>query len=95
VIYHITSEHLWRAQSNDACFVPPDFAREGFVHCCTADQVEGVLKRYFAGAPSLLMLHINESRLDYPVRYEGTPEAFPHIYGKINMTAVEKITGVP
>jgi uncharacterized protein (DUF952 family) len=94
MIYHITPTEIWNDQSSQTHFAPLDFTKEGFVHCCTDGQVKGVLERYFKGVTNLLMLHINESKLDYPVRYEGVrgAEEFPHIYGSINKTAVERVT---
>jgi uncharacterized protein (DUF952 family) len=92
MIYHITTEEAWISQENQSDFAPAEFVKEGFVHCCDAGQVDGVLKRYFAGRPNLVMLHINESKLDQPLRYEGSTELFPHIYGKINKAAVEKVS---
>jgi uncharacterized protein (DUF952 family) len=96
MIYHITPEDLWKDQSNREYFVPLDFVDEGFIHCCTVDQIDGVLERYFSGVKHLLKLHIDETKLNYPVRYEKgvTGEEFPHIYGRINKTAVEKVTVV-
>ena len=96
MIYHITPKHIWQEQTGDPGFEPPAFTKEGFIHCCTPDQVEGVLNRYFKGVTNLLMLHIYESKLDNPLRYEGVPggEQFPHIYGKINKSAVEQVTAI-
>jgi uncharacterized protein (DUF952 family) len=96
MIFHITTTDLWKDQANHEYFVPRDFIKEGFIHCCTSEQVKGVIERYFVGVSNLLKLHIDESKLNYPVRYEKGPtgEEFPHIYGRINKSAVREISAV-
>ena len=60
MIFHITSKQEWDEQHSSESFTPKDFYREGFVHCCTREQIEGVLTRYFKGQSDLLLLHIDE-----------------------------------
>jgi uncharacterized protein (DUF952 family) len=40
------------------------------LHLCTAEQLAGVLERYFAGRTDLVVLSIDEARLDAPLRWE-------------------------
>jgi uncharacterized protein (DUF952 family) len=50
---------------------PPDRGpTEPFLHLCTAEQLAGVLERYFAGRTDLVVLSIDETRLDAPLRWE-------------------------
>ena len=74
-------------------FAPEIFEFENFIHCCKAHQIGGVLSRYFAGETDLLILHIDETKLKPPLRYEtGTGnELFPHLYGEINKDAIVEI----
>lgn len=64
----------------------------GFTHCSHASQVEGVADRFYAEvAEPLVLLEIDPSRLTSPVVEEvpdGAAEAFPHLYGPIDVAAV-------
>lgn len=67
-------------------------AQEGFIHCSYEHQVEAVANRFYADLDRLLVLSVDTARIDAPVVVEppfpGAPEAFPHIYGAIPLTAV-------
>ena len=69
--------------------------QEGFLHGSFAHQWRDVLARYYAGVTEpLVLLTINADRLSAPVVVEvpaGAPEgteAFPHVYGPLNLDAV-------
>ncbi|HTH56581.1 MAG TPA: DUF952 domain-containing protein [Cyclobacteriaceae bacterium] len=93
MIYHIATRQDWveREQEND--FVPSDYHREGFVHCCTASQLAGVKERYFKGKTGLVILYLEEEKLKAELKYEVSTdnEKFPHLYGAINREAIFKI----
>jgi glutathione S-transferase len=67
-------------------------AQEGFIHASRADQWEGVRQRFYSGVTEpLVLLVINPDLLTAPLVVEeapGTGEAFPHIYGPLNLGAV-------
>lgn len=97
MIYHVVPETDWNGQASASVFAPPTFEKEGFIHCCTKAQLPGVLERYYKGQTGLLLLHLDESKLDYPLIYEmaNHDEFFPHLYGRINKDAlisIEKIS---
>ena len=98
MIYHVTDAARWaRSQAegvHTASTRDVELADEGFIHCSTAEQWPGVVERYYAGVPDLLLLHIDESLLSSPVVVEqlgGATEPFPHIYGPIDLTAVVQV----
>jgi uncharacterized protein (DUF952 family) len=96
MIYHVVPAHEWNEQRNAHYFAPAAFAHEGFIHCCTQEQLSGVLERYYKGQTDLLLLKIDDQALEFPATYEKATndELFPHVYGTINknaITAVEKI----
>jgi uncharacterized protein (DUF952 family) len=72
---------------------------EGFTHCARAGQVEGVLARFYAGVTDdLVVLEVDPARLTSPVVDEvpaGRREAFPHVYGEIDVGAVVALHPVP
>ncbi|MEQ1584569.1 MAG: DUF952 domain-containing protein [Cyclobacteriaceae bacterium] len=93
MIYHVVTEVDWNGQSSASIYAPPTFEKEGFIHCCTNDQVAGVLERYYKGQSGLLLLHLDERKLEHPIMYEkaANDELFPHLYGRINKDAVISI----
>jgi uncharacterized protein (DUF952 family) len=91
-IYHITSEREATDAQVSGEYTPLDFAREGFIHCSYAHQVDGVLKRRFQGRSGLVLLEIDPGQLTCKVideNLEGGTELFPHIYGRLPMSAVK------
>ncbi len=93
-IYHITLPELWEEQKKSRFFAAPSLDSENFIHCCTAEQLVGVLERYFVGTPKITLLEIDTSLLSPKCVFEAAPPThlkFPHIYGAINKTAIIKI----
>jgi glutathione S-transferase len=95
MIFHITDTATWAASQERGSHTGStrgiDLAEEGYIHCSTAAQWPGVVERSYADASNLLLLHIEEAQLTSPLVYEqlpGMPEAFPHVYGPINLDAV-------
>lgn len=93
MIYHVTTVNEWEAALKQGSYEAPSLHTEGFIHTSKADQVKGVLERYYKGRTDLLLLHIEESKLGSVLKFELAPsvnEEFPHIYGPINMDAIVK-----
>lgn len=90
MIYHVITETAWNEQQVAESLHVPSLQSEGFIHCCTNQQVEGVLHRYFQGQTGLLILEIDEQKLEAEVRFEKSTndELFPHVYGAINKNAI-------
>src|SRR4051812_7617254 len=97
-IYHMTStaEANRAAQSGD--YAPQAFEADGFIHCSYADQVCAVANRRFKGRTDLVLLEIDRDRLVSKIvdeNLEGGTELFPHIYGRLPMSAVVRIHEFP
>ncbi|MEO6541332.1 MAG: DUF952 domain-containing protein [Ferruginibacter sp.] len=91
MIYHIVNEENWQKAVQQGFYEASSLAAEGFIHTSKAEQVPGVLERYYKGQKDLLLLHIDETKLTAPLQYELAPsvnEMFPHIYGPLNIDAV-------
>ena len=98
MIFHVTTKADWLRYEEETYYASPAFGSERFIHACLSHQLDGVLKRYFQGQHDLLLLHIDEKKLNTAVFMEGaTPgaEQFPHIYGVIDKQAIEKIEQIP
>ena len=99
MIFHVVPLDDW-LRSPDRPYAPPALAADGFVHCspdeATALAVADAFYREAVGP--LMVLLIDEHALDAPVRWEppeptpppGTASGvlFPHVYGRVNRTAV-------
>jgi uncharacterized protein (DUF952 family) len=97
IIYHVTSSSEWEAAKAKGYYEAPSLATEGFIHCSQDHQVEGVLQRYFSGRTDLVKLVIDTEKLNVPLRYELAPsvgESFPHLYGPLNLEAVEGVEAI-
>jgi uncharacterized protein (DUF952 family) len=93
-IYHITTRANWEKAKSAGEYIDPSLAIEGFIHCSLADQVNGVLQRYFAGQSDLVKLEIETSLLTSELKYEwaaSVSDNFPHVYGPINLDAVQQV----
>ena len=93
MIYHVVRHEQWEAAKAEGIYKAGSLEKEGFIHASTGRQVRGVVERYYKGESGLLILHIDESRLTSPLKYElsaSVNEEFPHIYGPLNIDAVIK-----
>lgn len=74
---------------------------EEFIHLSTPEQVHLPANRLYRGRADLLLLHIDPTALDAPVRWERgvavDPESmlFPHLYGALPVSAVTKAVAYP
>lgn len=86
----------------------PSLDSEGFIHCSTREQVLPVANAFYMGEDKLVLLCINEAKLDSTIKWEApahieghdAPEntddtLFPHIYGIINIDAIESYLMMP
>ncbi len=91
MIYHVTTKQDWENALKEGFYEATSLHSEGFIHMSTKDQVQGVLERYYSGVNDLILLHVDESRLTAPLKYEQSPtlqQDFPHVYGRLNLDAV-------
>jgi uncharacterized protein (DUF952 family) len=96
VICHVTDQ-VAIDQAAGGVYQCASLQTEGFIHCCTENQLAGVLQRYYQGVTGLKLLTINPALLSAGLVYENTvggEEKFPHVYGPINMSAVIAITDI-
>ena len=89
MIYHIVLPDAW-ASFDTELYRARTLETEGFVHCSFADQLEGVIGRYYSDASQIVILGIDTERLMSRVIVEPSTgsELYPHIYGPINRNAI-------
>lgn len=93
IIYHITSNEWWQKWANVDYYESPTLYQETFIHLSTANQVEGVLSRYYAGQTDLLKLHIDTEKLRDELKYEAATnnELYPHLFGRLYKDAIVNV----
>ncbi len=93
LIYHITTNENWEKYRTRPSYQTESLATEGFIHCSYENQLEGVLKRYYSGQKSVLILTIDTDKLRSKLVEEPSTggEIYPHLYGRLNHNAVVKI----
>ncbi len=97
IIYHVTTKQEWEIALQNGFYEAPSLQLEGFIHCSKAEQVQGVLERYFTGKTDLVKLVIDISKLKNKLQFDFSPsvnEEFPHVYGTINIDAVIEIQNI-
>jgi len=93
IIYHIVTPEVWEKFKDETEYEAESLAAENFIHCSYRNQLDEVLKRYYKNQRAVLILHINAHLLKAKLIAEPSTngEVYPHIYGKINKTAIVEI----
>jgi uncharacterized protein (DUF952 family) len=98
MILHITKMTDWENAKKQGEYRAPSLDSAGFIHCSEAKQIVGVADFNFKGQSGLVLLEIDETRLKAQVKYEdlgNEGQLFPHIYGPLNLDAVERVYPFP
>jgi uncharacterized protein (DUF952 family) len=92
-IYHIVLPEIWETFEEKDFYEAASLQTEGFIHCSFAEQIEGVLNRYYQEVEKVLILKIDPEKLTSKLVNEPSTnnEIYPHIYGPINREAVVEI----
>ena len=96
-VFHLAEADTWGEALRTGTYTQSTLGltleQQGFVHCSSADQVAGVLGRFYASYDrDLVLLTLDPSRLASPLVWEvgnpATGEEFPHLYGPVTPDAV-------
>lgn len=90
-ILHITTEEAMVAARAEGTYRGDTLESQGFIHASEHDQVAEVANRLFVGRDDLILLHIDEDRIEPRVvreNLEGGTVQYPHIYGPLNLDAI-------
>jgi uncharacterized protein (DUF952 family) len=94
-IFHIVKREDWGKAKENGLYIPLSISNEGFIHCSRADQVLLVANSFFKNQKDLIIIRIDVSKVSAEIRTEAPLEApwsdilYPHIYGGLNIDAVE------
>ena len=100
IAYHAALSADWAAARESGSYLMSTrgvtLDQEGFIHCSTRQQVEGVANRYYDDVDELCLLTIELDAVGSEVRWEPpAPEVddlYPHIYGPLPVSAVTAVT---
>lgn len=90
---HIAAVVDWENSQSLGRYAPDDYAVEGFIHLSTAEQVERTANLLFKDRDDLVLLIIDPDLLRADLVFEpgshGEEEIYPHLYGPLDLAAVE------
>lgn len=103
-IFHITTTETWEKAKLNNEYTSNSLETEGFIHCSNQSQIMNIANTFYSNYEQLVILEINPEKLLSKIKWESPvhpntninhnineQEKFPHIYGVINLDAVEKI----
>ena len=93
-IWHLIDRESWDEARSKGEHRPESLASEGFIHCSRdEEQMLRVADRLYPGRDDMLVLELDAGRLEAPIKREPSRsgEIYPHIYGPLNLEAVEKV----
>ena len=102
--YHIIDRAEWEQAQAAGTYRPESVDSEGFIHCSYAAQILLPANTLYRGRPNLVLLQIDPAQVQAAIRHDpvdvvrsGVPsqEAFPHIYGPLNPSAVVRVLPFP
>jgi len=89
-IYHAVTPRFWERFSDQDFFEAESLRTEGFIHASFAEQLPETLKIHYKNETRVFILKIDSALLENELRIEKSRngEDFPHIYGRINKSAI-------
>jgi uncharacterized protein (DUF952 family) len=103
MILHIVGRADWESARARGIYAPPSLGAEGFIHCSTSAQILRTANRFYRGKTGLVILLIDEARLEAAPKYEApdsrlgevSADLFPHLYRPLNLDAVVSVIEFP
>lgn len=108
MIYHITSQAEWEKAQSAGVYTAPSLEIEGFIHNSSRVQIFKVANAFYRGQDNLVILCIDESKLNSKLVWEAPvhpnpdidmevkeAEQFAHIYGTLGLQAVVNVVSFP
>jgi uncharacterized protein (DUF952 family) len=91
-LVHLCLRKDWEHAVQAGVYRAASFDELGFIHLSRPEQIQGVAKRYYAGIQGLVLLWINPHKLSAEIRWEPSDgQVFPHLYGALNVDAVQSV----
>eukprot|EP01104_Vermistella_antarctica_P010599 TRINITY_DN2839_c0_g1_i1.p1 TRINITY_DN2839_c0_g1~~TRINITY_DN2839_c0_g1_i1.p1 ORF type:complete len:368 (+),score=72.91 TRINITY_DN2839_c0_g1_i1:226-1329(+) len=93
-ICHITSADAWKAAKKHGVYRHATLRKSGFIHCYTHRQLGAACNHFFNTKSKLTVLFIDKTKLTSEMKMDVVRPnlpPFPHIYGPINLDAVDEV----
>ena len=91
MIYKVCSKVVWEEiRQLTSWNGSPHDHRDGFIHFSTASQLEGTVRKHYAGQTDLILLAIDAETLGDALKWEPSrgEDLFPHLYGPLPISTV-------
>lgn len=96
MIYHFLPRDRWEEFKESDYYRTDSLEKQGFIHCSKHSQVEEVANFKFSTENDLVLLEIEENKVEPEIRYEGEEgNQFPHVYGELNLDSVANVQKLP
>lgn len=90
-IYVLMSPETLKKSTVDGVYAPESLDAEDFIHASPAGQLTRLANKYYLDNDTIHVAVVRKSRVTAPIKWEpATGGLYPHIYGKLNMEAVEQ-----
>jgi RimJ/RimL family protein N-acetyltransferase/uncharacterized protein (DUF952 family) len=96
-ILHLCRRAEWEDAQLEGEYRAPSLALRGFIHFSRPDQIDQVARNFYQNVPDRVLLWVKPDRLKADLRYELSDyeadfgQYFPHLYGPLNLDAVENV----
>ena len=93
-IFHILLKRHWEEAQKMGYYTHASLQTQGFIHSSLQAQVLKSIQIHFKEEKDLYILAIDPEKLQAELKYEfstSRQEDFPHIYGRLNLDAVERV----
>jgi uncharacterized protein (DUF952 family) len=93
--YLLESAEILASAQQAGFLVRDDLSKEGFIHASPADQLTRVANKHYKDVKELRCAVVSKSKVLAQIKYEpATAGVYPHIYGPLNMDAVEQVFAI-
>ena len=92
MIYKVCSKVVWEEIRRFTSWNgSPHDLRDGFIHFSTESQLEGTVRKHYAGQTDLMLLAIDADSLGESLKWEPSRggDLFPHLYGPLPISTIE------
>lgn len=91
-IYVLMSPDTLRESTGSGVFAPESLQTEKFVHASPANQLTRIANKYYLDNDTVHVAVVRKTKVVAPIKWEpATAGIYPHIYGELNMDAVEQV----
>lgn len=98
IIYHITTQEEWDTAVSQGEYHAESLSDDGFIHCSAKEQILIPANEMYRWQFGLILLKIESDLVTSKLVYEDCYETgmdFPHIYGPLNIDAVQGTIDFP